>query len=212
MEGEHIRVANSTLDGLDVLTGPIEEIEQRVRDLPPGQLDRILLFGDRSESFDESLADYYGIRIFRFEGASMETAIANNDVFAVPAYEDQVIVRWEIIVFEFPLDPDRHFLKRVVALPGETVEVRDGDILINGAATDDAYEFGAANYSYGPKTVPEGHYFVLGDNRRNSFDSHAWGNLCAPERRCDFVPEENIIGVLPPDAKGRRAASDDPGD
>ncbi len=102
--------------------------------------------------------------------------------------------RGDIIVFRFHLDTSRDFIKRVIGVPGDTVEVRDGTVYINGAPLKEDYILASANYSYGPKTVPDGHYFVLGDNRRNSFDSHAWGSNCPQQQQCDFVPEENIIG------------------
>ena len=102
--------------------------------------------------------------------------------------------RGDVIVFRFHLDPDRDFIKRVIGVPGDTIEVKDGTVFVNGSPLKEEYILAAPNYTYGPKTVPEGMYFVLGDNRRNSFDSHAWGASCSPEEQCDFVPEENIIG------------------
>lgn len=102
--------------------------------------------------------------------------------------------RGDVIVFRFHLDPDRDFIKRVIGVPGDTVEVKDGTVFINGSPLQEDYINNTPNYAYGPRTVPEAHYFVLGDNRRNSFDSHAWGSSCQPEQQCDFVPEENIIG------------------
>ncbi len=102
--------------------------------------------------------------------------------------------RGDVIVFRFHLDPSRDFIKRVIGVPGDTVEVKDGTVFINGSPLVEDYINNTPNYTYGPRTVPDAHYFVLGDNRRNSFDSHAWGSSCQPEQQCDFVPEENIIG------------------
>jgi signal peptidase I len=102
--------------------------------------------------------------------------------------------RGDVIVFRYPGDTSRDFIKRVIGVPGDTVEVKDGTVFINGAPLKEDYILSAPNYTYGPKTVPEGNYFVLGDNRRNSFDSHAWGQSCPEQQTCDFVPEENIIG------------------
>ncbi len=102
--------------------------------------------------------------------------------------------RGDIIVFKFPQDPSRDFIKRVIGVPGDTVEVRDETVFINGAPLKEDYVLDTPNYTYGPKTVPPDSYFVLGDNRRNSFDSHAWGASCGNQQQCDFVPEENIIG------------------
>lgn len=89
---------------------------------------------------------------------------------------------------------EKDFIKRVIGVPGDTVEVRDDAVFINGARLEEDYILATPNYTYGPKTVPEGQYFVLGDNRRNSFDSHQWANSCPEQQQCDFVPEENIIG------------------
>jgi signal peptidase I len=102
--------------------------------------------------------------------------------------------RGDVIVFKFPQDPDRDFIKRVIGVPGDTVEVKDNAVYINGARLEEEYILATPNYTYGPKTVPEGHYFVLGDNRRNSYDSHQWAQSCGQQQQCDFVPEENIIG------------------
>jgi signal peptidase I len=92
--------------------------------------------------------------------------------------------RGDIIVFKFPRDLSRPFIKRIIALPGETVEIHDGRVSIDGEALDEPYLIDAPRYSIPAETVPTGNYFVLGDNRNNSSDSHVWG----------MVPEENIIG------------------
>jgi signal peptidase I len=92
--------------------------------------------------------------------------------------------RGDIIVFKFPRDLSRPFIKRVIALPGETVEIRDGRVLIDGEVLDEPYLADAPRYSIPSERVPSGNYFVLGDNRNNSSDSHVWG----------MVPEENIVG------------------
>ena len=85
--------------------------------------------------------------------------------------------RGDVIVFQFPAQPDRDFIKRIIGEPGETVEVRDGLVFINGKVLDEKYPLERPHYNYGPEVVPDGQYFVLGDNRNNSFDSHSWGML-----------------------------------
>lgn len=90
----------------------------------------------------------------------------------------------DVVVFEFPQDPQRDFIKRVVAVPGQTVEVRDGRVYVDGQAVQEPYLSEPPYYSYGPAMVPSGQLFVLGDNRNNSYDSHSWGML----------PEERLIG------------------
>jgi signal peptidase I len=160
------------------------------------------------------------IQNFRVEGASMAPSLHNQQYLLVNKAiyfrldmdrvhnilpfvpgddgEDRHLFRaprrGDVVVFRFHLDPTRDFIKRVIGVPGDTVEVKDATVFINGSPLTEDYINNTPNYTYGPRTVPEGHYFVLGDNRRNSFDSHAWGSSCPPEQQCDFVPEENIIG------------------
>ncbi len=83
--------------------------------------------------------------------------------------------RGDIVVFHFPRDPSRDFIKRVIALPGETVEVRAGKVIVNNASLEEPYILQNPAYSKEPIVVPEDNYFVLGDNRNNSSDSHVWG-------------------------------------
>jgi signal peptidase I len=103
------------------------------------------------------------------------------------------VERGEVLVFKFPEEPDRDFIKRVIALPGETLELRNQTIYINGAPLLEPYahyqlppapggangEDGDVRRRYGPVTIPEGHYFMMGDNRDDSQDSRYWGFLPA---------------------------------
>ncbi len=97
------------------------------------------------------------------------------------------IERGDIVVFWFPNDPDKSFVKRVIGLPGEIVEIRAGKVLINNQELHEYYlteEFNQTLPSFAPKRVDEHHYFVLGDNRDNSSDSRYWG----------LVPTKYIYG------------------
>ena len=110
------------------------------------------------------------------------------------------IKRSEIIVFKYPEEPDRDFIKRVIGLPGEKVELREKKVYINDKPLDEPYvhflqppgqnsEFHEVTSfdvreRYGPVTVPPNHYFVMGDNRDNSQDSRYWG----------FLPRELVKG------------------
>jgi signal peptidase I len=164
------------------------------------------------------------IQNFRVEGASMQPSLQNEELLLVnkaiyfridmdkvnnflpfvegDGDEDRHLFRaprrGDVIVFKFHLEnqgeAERDFIKRVIGVPGDTVEVKDGTVFINGAPLVEDYILSSPTYTYGPKTVPPGHYFVLGDNRRNSYDSHQWAESCPAEQVCDFVPEENIIG------------------
>jgi signal peptidase I len=107
------------------------------------------------------------------------------------------IRRGDVVVFKYPDDPERDFIKRVIGLPGETLEVRAKTVYIDGQPLEEPYvhflqpagaygEFAAFDVreQYGPVTVPDGQYFVMGDNRDNSQDSRYWG----------FLPREYIKG------------------
>lgn len=93
--------------------------------------------------------------------------------------------RGDVVVFVYPVDPSKDFIKRVVGLPGDRIEIRDKRVYINGKPWDDPHAFfvrGPDGHSgrrpqdnYGPVTVPPGHIFVMGDNRDRSYDSRFWG-------------------------------------
>jgi len=92
--------------------------------------------------------------------------------------------RGDVIIFEFPPDPDRDFVKRVIGLPGDTVELQRGQVLVNGIALSEPYITRTSSDSMREIHVPPDNYFVLGDNRGASHDSRNWGP----------VPAGNIIG------------------
>jgi len=97
----------------------------------------------------------------------------------------------DIVVFVLPDEAQRPggppppaTLKRVIALPGQRVEVREGQVLVDGHALSEPYLQELPRYTWGPAQVPEGMLFVLGDNRNASSDSHDWG----------FLPRRNVLG------------------
>lgn len=105
------------------------------------------------------------------------------------SYRFQQPQRGDIVVFS-PTETLKQqnfkdaFIKRIIGLPGDKIQVKDGKVYVNNQPLEEKYIAEAPNYQYGPVTVPPNSYFVLGDNRNNSYDSHYWG----------FVPKENIIG------------------
>lgn len=155
----------------------------------------------------------WAVQAFKIPSGSMMPTLLVGDHLLVSKssygiklpFSDRVIVplghpqRGDIVVFRFPEDRDKDFIKRVIGLPGESVEVRNKRVFINGQALDDPW----AHYSdridlppgvlprdnFGPVTVPEGHYFVMGDNRDQSYDSRFWFG-----GKGGFVPASDILG------------------
>ena len=120
--------------------------------------------------------------------ASMETTIMTGDrIFGNRlAYVKNDPVRGDIVIFKFPDDEKQLFIKRLIGMPGDALEMKDGIIYINGEALDEPYLATIPYGDYGPVTVPEGAYFVMGDNRNNSADSRYW--------KQPFVYRDKILG------------------
>lgn len=121
---------------------------------------------------------------YRIDGSSMNPTLADSEYLIinnVTYYLDEP-ERGDIIVFLHPRS-DLNLIKRVIGIPGDHVEVRDGQVIVNQVVLNEPYLAAPPNYS-GIWDVPDGQYFVLGDNRNNSSDSHSWG----------FLPIGNILG------------------
>jgi len=118
----------------------------------------------------------------RVEGISMEPSLHNGQFVVVNrlAYRWTEPDRGDIIVFYFPLDPDRRFIKRVIGLPGETITVQGGSVYVEGELIEEPYLAVTPRYS-GEWVLNEDEVFVLGDNRNNSSDSQNWGALSIDE-------------------------------
>lgn len=122
----------------------------------------------------------------RIESISMQPTLFAGDFVIVNkvAYRLGTPSRGDVIVFRYPPDPEREpYIKRVVGLPGDSIQVADGKVYVNGAPIIEPYISAAPMYE-GNWTVPEDSLFVLGDNRNSSSDSHSWG----------MVPLPNVIG------------------
>jgi signal peptidase I len=149
--------------------------------IPTGSMENNLLIGDHL------LVNKF---VFGPAGSPLERALL----------PERQIRRGDILVFKYPEDRERDFIKRVIGLPGETLEVKEKRVYINGKRIDEPYVHfleppqGPAAFSeitsydlrerYGPITIPAGKYFVMGDNRDNSQDSRYWG----------LLPREDVKG------------------
>jgi signal peptidase I len=124
----------------------------------------------------------------KVEGTSMQPQLADQDRIFVNRfiYRFKQIDRGEAVVFWYPMDRKKSFIKRIIGVPGDTVEIQEGLVYINGELLDEPYlkpEF--RDYQTVKKVVvPQGNYFVLGDHRNSSNDSRNWG----------FVEESLIYG------------------
>ncbi|MCX7840095.1 MAG: signal peptidase I [Anaerolineae bacterium] len=121
----------------------------------------------------------FAVQNFRIEGSSMEPNFHDGQYLFVNKliYMFQPPQRGDVIVFVPPNSGSRDFIKRVIGLPGERVEIRSGTVFINGEPLIENYPLNPGSYSSGPIVVPPDEYFVLGDNRNYSSDSHSWGTV-----------------------------------
>jgi signal peptidase I len=125
---------------------------------------------------------------FRVQGTSMEPQLLDGERIVVNkfVYRFRAIERGDVVVFWYPKEPSVSFVKRVVALPGDVVELRAGQLVVNGLEVRESYLPASFkdNDNLAPTVVRKGYYFVLGDHRRSSNDSRSWGE----------VPEKYIYG------------------
>lgn len=119
------------------------------------------------------------IQGFVIEGACMEPALQSNEKILVNKliYRLQQPKVGEVVVFSFPLDEKKDFIKRIVGTPGDSLEIKDGYLYRNGQKLLEAFVKEYVFGSFGPVIVPKGKVCVMGDNRNNSHDSRSWGFL-----------------------------------
>lgn len=132
------------------------------------------------------------IKVFLFQNfvipsGSMEPTLFKGDMLYVSkiSYRFSEPVRGDIVVFKYPLDPKRDFVKRIMGMPGETLEIKNSVVHINGQPVSEPFlRKGLKSPDFGPVKINEGQYFMMGDNRDNSSDSRVWGT----------VPRKNFVG------------------
>jgi signal peptidase I len=130
----------------------------------------------------------------RVDGDSMVPTLLSGEYVVVNrlSYKLGNPQQGDIIVFHFPRDPKEEYIKRIIGLPGDDVEILNGLVYINGQPLDENYLDVTMNYN-GKWRVPEGQLFVLGDNRNNSSDSHDWGTV-----PMDYVVGKAVLVYWPP--------------
>ena len=138
--------------------------------IPSGSMENTIMTGDRIFGFRMA----YGIN-FDFFGTHVSKKMKDPE-------------RYDIIIFKYPDDESQLFIKRLIGLPGDTVEIKNGKVFINGEEDEEANSHvpETPTGNYGPYVVPEGCYFMLGDNREHSKDSRFWSNT--------FVTYDEIVG------------------
>lgn len=140
----------------------------------------------------------FSVQPYRVEGVSMSPGLEQGEYLLVNKVvywnlpviggEDGYLVhppvRGDIVVFKFPHDSSRSFVKRIIGVPGDTIQIHRGTVFVNGNAIDEPYVASLDHGNFKPVVVPHNSYFVLGDNRTASDDSRSWG----------MVPQKDVIG------------------
>jgi signal peptidase I len=134
----------------------------------------------------------------RVDGYSMEPTLHSGEFVIVNklAYKLGEPQHGDVIVFRYPRDPEQEYIKRVIGLPGDVVQVRNGQLYVNDQLVDEPYIAAAPNYTM-TWDVPEDSLFVLGDNRNRSSDSHSWGPV-----PLDYVIGRAFLVYWPPEEWG----------
>ena len=122
-------------------------------------------------------------------GSMENTIMAGDRVIASRlSYTFSDPERGDVVIFKYPDDEDVLYVKRIIGLPGDVVEVKNGEVYVNGETLEEDYIKEITEGFYGPYEVPDGCYFMMGDNRNNSLDSRFWDNK--------FVEEATILGKV----------------
>lgn len=139
------------------------------------------------------------VQNFRVDGMSMEPNFHDGQFLLINkmAYRVGEPQRGDVIVFRYPQDPSRDFIKRIVGLPGEIVQVTDGQVIVDGTPTPDLAPVVPGGYTSAATRLGPDELYVMGDNRPNSSDSHTWGPL-----PMDLVIGEVVLSYWPPSTWG----------
>ncbi len=154
---------------------------------PPGRTKRMLI--EAIQTIVLALIFYFAIDTFigrvQVQNISMLPTLHEGQFLMVDrfAYRKGDFERGDIVIFHNPTNPDEDYIKRLIGIPGDVIDIENGEVRVNGELLVEPYISGPPQYA-GEWTVPEGYLFVLGDNRNSSYDSHSWG----------YLPQENVIG------------------
>ena len=189
----------------DIHSGPLDPSEKP----PLRQLRRELRGWTRDLAVALGLAIVIMIFLYqpvKVEGTSMNPLLSDQERIFINkfVYRFEPIERGDVVVFWYPLDRSKSFIKRVVGLPGETIEIRSGNVYVNDREL--ANQYVPKSYldgsNYGPRRIPQGDYFVMGDHRDSSNDSRVFGPV--PQR---FIYGKAVFAYWPVDHFGSLTSS-----
>jgi len=184
-------VAQPPIAEVAILSSPLEPAEPR--ESVWVRLGREVMTGLQtlvSAAVYATLIVTFGVQVARVDGLSMAPTLEDHDRLIVNklVYEIGEPRPGDIVMLYYPLNPEKMFVKRVIAKEGDTVRIQDGHVYVNDLPLHDDYvpaEF-RSHDDYGPEVVKQGYYFVMGDHRNNSSDSRHWGP----------VPKKYIVGKV----------------
>lgn len=193
----------TALDDLPVITAGLAASEPPVPELAPAQRETVMSSWKKlgtelvagmqtlfSAGVYATLIVTFGFQVARVDGLSMAPTLEDHDRLIVNklVYEIGDPRPGDIVMLYYPLNPEKMFVKRVIAREGDVVRIVDGRVYVNDLPLHDEYvaEDFRSHDDWGPSTIQEGYYFVMGDHRNNSSDSRHWG----------MVPKKYIIGKV----------------
>ena len=196
---EPVRTEAPRVESALAASTPGGEVRLEYDDRAAVMMDRLNVWKDELVAWFKTLASAavyatlivtFGFQVARVEGQSMAPTLADQDRLIVNklAYRVGEPRRSDIVMLYYPLNPDKSFVKRVIAEEGDQVRIVDGRVYVNDVPLRDDFvppEF-RSHDDFGPTVIPEGYYFVMGDHRNNSSDSRHWG----------MVPKKYIIGKV----------------